>query len=182
MKNVRYVAVILALCMSVFSQSYAQDGTSEDSLTGVMVGAEVTDFLGTASVGIGGRYWSNILGGDLSFQFQNASFDASGTDIIDATQFSFSAGILAGLDMNRMKPHLRIGFAYSKSDDDVVGVHIKEFDLVPSIGVDFKAADHVMIGVDVLSFAYTISGDANGINIDGNAITLLNSVRVAYIF
>lgn len=180
-----FVVVVL---LFGFGFSFAQES---NNLKGFMAGGEVSE-LGTATgVGLFGRYWSDYVGGDFGFGFDNTSLsfdDGAGSevDFVDLTTFGFSAGVLAGLPVQFAKPHIRLGLGYAYSKDSVSDVKIKEFNISPSIGIDFRASEHLMVGLDLFSFTFVVSGDisdsVDSADISGYNFALFNSLRVAYLF
>jgi hypothetical protein len=155
----------------------------DESVKGLMAGGQISNIFENTGLGLGIRYWDEYIGGDFLFGFQNGVLEtSSGKDVVDQTSFGLAAGILGGIPMQFAKPHLRLGFLYAYSDENVSSVKVKEFDLVTSLGCDFRASKHLLLGVDFASFNFILMGDISGTDVDGYHVALLNGIRIAYIF
>ncbi|MCC7460627.1 MAG: hypothetical protein IT286_04915 [Proteobacteria bacterium] len=177
--------ITLLLISSLIILGNIREGAAQvdqGHVKGIMAGAQLTDLLGSTGLSAGVRYWGEYIGGDFSLSMEKSNIDASGTDIIDDTVLGFATGFLAGIPMNRIKPHVRFGLGYSYYKDSITSTKVKNLDLSPSIGFDFKAAEHLVFGLDLLSFPFVIHGDASGTDFGGFSIALLNTVRLAYVF
>lgn len=158
----------------------------EKPLEGLMLGAGVSEVLGNTGVGGGVRYWWEYLGVTFGLGFETGSLDVNGNNVIDGTGFQVGWGFLAGFPYGRIKPHFNLGFGYGYSKDSIQNISVKTFELSPTIGVDFLAADHLVFGLDVLSFPFVLWGEATSGNsstgVGGNDITFLSAFRVSYMF
>jgi hypothetical protein len=182
----RLLASLIILVALLGSNLPALGQTTQPSVQpevrGLAFGAAVTDLLGSTGVAGGVRYWHQYAGADFSLGFEKGSVDYSGTDVFDGTGFGLGFAGLLGFPIGRVKPHLRLGFAYGYSKDSVSDVTLETFEIAPSIGVDFLAADHLLFGMDILAFPFVLWGDVEGYDVGGFDISFLNSVRIAYVF
>jgi hypothetical protein len=110
----------------------------------------------------------------------------SGVDIINGTGVGVGWGLLAGFPIGRLKPHLRLGFIYNYTKDSVAKTTLQDFEIAPTVGIDFLAAEHFLFGVDALSFDVVVWGDAKSgfasSGFGGHDIAFFNAFRVAYVF
>ncbi len=169
---------VIAIALSFCSTAHAQEPT----VNGFMVTAAVSQALSNAGVEGGVRYWDDYVGADVNLGIERAALDASGTDIIKQTDITVGAGVLLGVPIGRIKPHIRVGFSYSYTKDYVSDIKIQTYDIEPSVGVDFMASEHLMFGMDILSYPFLISGNVNGTDIGGSDFSFLNQLRMAYVF
>ena len=123
-------------------------------MKGVMLGAGINQSLGSASVAGGVRFWSDYVGADLNLGAEHIAIDSSGVDVIKTTDLTVGAGVLVGFPIGRVKPHIRLGFAYSYVNDTVSNTKTNLYEIDPSVGVDFMATRHLMFGMDIFSFPF----------------------------
>lgn len=179
MKKFRFLFVIAALGVSVGGRAFAHDGSHD--VKGLMTGAQFSRLLDTTGLGLFARYWSDYFGGDFSFGFESTSLEAGVADA-DVTSFNLNASGLVGLPLARAKPHFRLAFSYSDSENDINGFDFSSFSIIPSVAVDFRAADHLLLGLDLLSFPILVDGEIGPTDIDGFSVAFLSGIRLAYIF
>ena len=146
----------------------------------------VGEVLGTTGVGLGGKYWSEYIGGAFGFSFDSGKADAEGTDIIDENNFSIGGSLLAGFPKGRLKPFVSVGFGYSQADDDIADIKVTAFEIVPAIGLDIAVTDHLLVGFSALNFSILVSGEVESAgvtaDIDGTTFGLFQSFHVGYRF
>lgn len=79
---------ILIACLALFACSTAQADDGSPTVKGVIVMGVVSRSLDTANEEAGVRYWDKYAGGDFTVGIEHVSIDASGTDVIKATDIS----------------------------------------------------------------------------------------------
>lgn len=170
--------VLLSCCLT--NECFSQE--EEVEVQGPMIQAGVRNVFGNIGLLVGGRYWDKYWGSDFNLGVSRYSFDVNGTDLSKMTTFSFSPALLVGFPIKQFKPHFRFGFSYDYAKNSVANITLKSITLDPSIGVDFAVTEHLLLGVDVMAFPFTVWGKYNGIDVGGNSFNLLNAFRIAYIF
>lgn len=177
-----YIRGILIGALALLAFSAAQAADASPAVKGFTVLGSVSRSLSSANSSVGLRYWSKYVGGDFTVGVERVSIDASGTNVIKATDISLNGGALVGFPIGRFKPYMRLGFGYSYLNDDVSNVTLNVFELDPSMGIDFAATKHLLFGVTVLSFPVAVAGDVNGTGISGYDLSALSEFHVGYTF
>jgi len=170
------VIVALSFCASARAQG------TEPTVKGFMVTGAVSSVLSNASEVGGVRYWDKYFGGDLTVGAERVAIDTPGTDVIKANDISVNGGMLIGFPAGRVKPFVRIGFGYSYLKDYVSDVKLQTVEMDHSVGIDFMASQHLLFGINIVSFSLVVAGDVNGASIGGSDFSFLNQVRVGYVF
>lgn len=177
-----YIRGILIGALALLTSFAAQAADASPTVKGFTVLGSVSRSLSVANDALGVRYWTKYVGGDVSVGVEHVSIDASGANVIKATDLSVNGGVLVGFPVGRIKPYMRLGFGYSYLNDDVSNVTLNVFELDPSMGIDFAATKHLLFGVTVLSFPVAVAGDVNGTGISGYDLSALSEFHVGYTF
>jgi hypothetical protein len=199
----RRVALIAALAaMVLFGAASVASADTKDGPMGSYVGAGVGGIVqGNTVAGVFVGHWWETFGvqGGFSVLKSKIDFEQDGTatdqDFTNTTSYSFGLVGKAGVPVGRAKPYMGIGFRYETSDFKAANREQSIFYMVPSVGVDIRVSEHIMLGIVLVSVPVIVDGkfefeSPNGAgdttkvkgDLDGYEVRFLSSFGISYLF
>lgn len=182
-------AVVSILALSIFFIGALRAEESRE-FKGWYVGARVLDYNSdsNASVYTGLGYWDEFWGFTAGVGFKDSAFKIDGERFTDSSLWGIDASLRAAYPVvDRVKTYFELGLSYMQVSALEFITETRGIQLTPTLAIDFLAADHLILGLNVISVPWFVYGrvkpeGSNEVKFDRHSISLFNGISIAYLF